>query len=219
MFSCFDPGRGGADADPVQGCGTRRRTRWAVRGRALGGVRGASDGKLRAGRHGSRRRPLESIIDIALRGSSVFQTLKACYTMKYAKTPIKGCGNRNRDRRNYCCVFVKKHYNFTDPIAGSLAGKPSRTARRPSDPSQPNPRCQPLPRLSLSIRFVGKIPTRFTDKSCAAYATSLIPAHMPFGQNSPCKTINEPTERQERPDRANVFITRMAKAKLFNGES
>ena len=48
-------------------------------------VRGASDGKLRGG-HGSRRRPLESIIDIALRGSSVFQTLKACYTMKYAKT-------------------------------------------------------------------------------------------------------------------------------------
>ncbi|MBY8604117.1 MAG: flagellar transcriptional regulator FlhD [Burkholderia sp.] len=40
---------------------------------------------------------------------------------------------------------------------------------------------------------------------------------MPFGQNSPCKTINEPTERQERSERANVFITRMAKAKLFNG--
>ncbi|PRD84571.1 hypothetical protein C6P88_37590, partial [Burkholderia contaminans] len=31
-------GRGGAGADRVQRCGTRRRTRLAVRGRALGGV-------------------------------------------------------------------------------------------------------------------------------------------------------------------------------------
>ncbi|OXI36164.1 hypothetical protein CFB89_00815 [Burkholderia sp. AU16741] len=64
--------RGGADADPVQGCGTCRRTRFAIRGRALGGVRGAPAASCGAGRHGSRRRPLESIIDIALRGSSVF---------------------------------------------------------------------------------------------------------------------------------------------------
>ncbi|RQS18027.1 hypothetical protein DIE03_36400 [Burkholderia sp. Bp8992] len=58
--------------DPIQRCGTRRRTHSAVRGRALDGVRGAPDGKLGAGRHVSRRRPLESIIDIGLRGSSVF---------------------------------------------------------------------------------------------------------------------------------------------------
>ncbi|CAD9221112.1 hypothetical protein BCEN4_1820007 [Burkholderia cenocepacia] len=49
MFSCVDPGRDGAGADPVQGCGTCRRTRLAVRGRALGEVRGAPDGKLRGG--------------------------------------------------------------------------------------------------------------------------------------------------------------------------
>ncbi|RQU53131.1 hypothetical protein DF143_31915 [Burkholderia cenocepacia] len=65
-------GRDGADADPVQGCGTCRHTRLAVRGRALGGCAERRTASCGAGRHGSRRRPLEFIIDIALRGSSVF---------------------------------------------------------------------------------------------------------------------------------------------------
>ncbi|EAY67398.1 transcriptional activator FlhD [Burkholderia dolosa AU0158] len=40
---------------------------------------------------------------------------------------------------------------------------------------------------------------------------------MPFGQNSPCKTINVPTARQLRPDRANVFITNGQSKALYGG--
>ncbi|PHP91154.1 hypothetical protein CFB52_000950 [Burkholderia sp. AU18528] len=72
VLQCRSGGRAGADGDPVQGGGTRRRTRFAVRGRALGGCAGRRTASCGAGRHGSRCRPLESIIDIALRGSSVF---------------------------------------------------------------------------------------------------------------------------------------------------
>ncbi|RQS66428.1 hypothetical protein DF032_36505 [Burkholderia seminalis] len=65
-------GRHRADADPIQRCGTRRRTRLAYVAGPWTGCAGRRTASCGAGRHGSRRRPLESIIDIALRGSSVF---------------------------------------------------------------------------------------------------------------------------------------------------
>ncbi|KAB0661136.1 hypothetical protein F7R13_22370 [Burkholderia territorii] len=56
----------------MQGCGTRRRTRCAVRGPVRRAVRGRRAASCGAGRRGYSHRPLESIIDIAFGGSSVF---------------------------------------------------------------------------------------------------------------------------------------------------